>query len=91
MSLDLGIDILRQELVKAACLGTSPSFFEPLRWRRNGLDEVLHAHNHHGGLSVSVYYKTLMMFHGTGHELTELCAGDMSINATFHKYMRPID
>jgi len=64
---------------------------EPFWRRRNGFDEILDAHDDHGGFSAPVYDKALIVLDGAGHNLPELRAGDMGIDAAFHKNLQSID
>jgi hypothetical protein len=57
---------------------------------RNGLDEVLDAHDDDGGFSAPVHGKALVILNGTVHDLSELSSGYVGIDAAVHD-LSPID
>ena len=68
------------------CLAPVQAFSSQSGGGADGADKILHAHDHDGGLAAAVDDEAFVVFGGEIHDLPELGAGDMSVDAAVHGY-----
>jgi hypothetical protein len=81
---DFGIDIVGGEGVEAAPLGAVPSLLQPIRRRRDGANKIPNAHDHDGRFAAPIDDEPVVVFGYAIHDLAELSARDMSVDAPVH-------
>src|SRR5882724_4712480 len=81
---DLGVDFGARQAVEPASLGAAPGFLEPVGRRRGGADEILHAQDDDGRLPAPVDDEALVVLGGEVHDLSELGAGNVGVDAAIH-------
>jgi hypothetical protein len=67
----LCVNVGHRELIEPLPLSVILDVFQPVWSRGQGLHEIGHAHDEHGGLAVPLNQETVVVFNSPSHDLTE--------------------
>jgi hypothetical protein len=81
---DLGTYVIGRERIQTAPLRPGPGLLQPVGRRRRKADEILDADDDDRGLAPAVDDEALVVPDGKIHDLPELSAGDVGVDAAFH-------